>query len=370
MKLNLKLLEKNIDAIADYDFENKKIFGSAYYVYQADNLEFEKCYGTLSKKSDISVTNKTLFRLASMTKPITAIATLILVDRNLINLDDKVSKYLPELKDLHIFDDNGNDLGLPRNIPTIRNILSHSSGMGSSGEKLSKMKDEDMESIDSYIRFLCKTGLDFEPGTMQQYSGTGAFDVLTKIIEIVSEIDFLSFLKKEIFTPCNMPDTTFVMSDNQKERLAAMHNRVDGKNEEFVMPEGCVFENFPSTHFLGGAGLVSNLHDYSNFAKMLLNGGEINGKTLLSKNTFRQLCTEQFPNYHLESWGLGVRIIVDSSSALPINCFGWSGAYGSHFWIDPVNKIFAVFMKNSMVDGGAGNESAVNFEKAVYSSLA
>ena len=206
------------------------------------------------------------------------------------------------------------------------------------------------------------------------YSGTGSFDVLTKIIEIVSGMDYLSFLKKEVFEPCGMVDTTFEPTESQQARMVAMHDRKDGENVVSQMPAGCIFEIYPSTHYLGGAGLVSTLSDYGKFAKMLLNQGKTENGELLKEKTFKQLCTAQVPKSIMPGnarWGLGVRVITeDSHPNLPKGSFGWSGAYGTHFWIDPVNKIFAVFMKNSKVDGGAGNESAVKFEKAVYSSFA
>ena len=371
--LRVKRLAENIDSIAQYDIINNKVFGSAYYVYQEGNLTLERCYGTFLLNSDAPVTNSTLFRLASMTKPVTSIAALILVDRGLLSLDDSVDAYLPQLKKVHIVDSLHSDLGAPKKIPTIRQILSHTSGIGSYNEKLQDRLARDKETLDNTISFLAKSGLDFEPGSKQMYSGSAAFDVLTKIIEIVSGMDFLSFLEKEIFGPCNMPDTTFIPNTNQYARLADMHTRIDGENAIFEMEKGCIFEDFPCTHFLGGAGLASTLHDYCNFAKMLLHKGKFENHRIIREETFNQLCTCQvsadiMPG--LERWGLGVRVIAeDSYPYLPTGAFGWSGAYGSHFWIDPVNHIFAVFMKNSKVDGGGGNESARNFEKAVYSSF-
>jgi CubicO group peptidase (beta-lactamase class C family) len=208
---------------------------------------------------------------------------------------------------------------------------------------------------------------------MEMYSGVGAFDVLTKIIQIVTETDYLSFLKKEIFDPCEMIDTTFVPTLEQKSRMMEMHQRSDGKNIAFKMPSGCVFESYPHTHYLGGAGLVSTLCDYSKFAKMLLHRGKTKSGRLIREESFDLLCTPQVSSDIMqgnERWGLGVRVITDSSYPyLPKGSFGWSGAYGSHFWIDPVNRIVAVFMKNSKFDGGAANESARNFEEAVYTSI-
>ena len=152
-----------------------------------------------------------------------------------------------------------------------------------------------------------------------------------------------------------------------------MHAKIDNENASFKMKEGCIFEDFPWTLYLGGAGLVSSLQDYCNFAKMLLNKGKTDKGQLISEKTFNSLCTPQVSEDIMpenERWGLGVRVITDESYPyLPKGTFGWSGAYGSHFWIDPINRIFAVYMKNSKYDGGGGNQSAVNFERAVYASF-
>ncbi len=372
MKLpDFERLQEKIDGIAEYDFSNHKVFGSAYWVYQ-DGKTFERCYGTEELNSSTPITASTVFRLASMTKPITAVATLILVERGLLSLDDPVDKFLPEFKDIKITEIDGNSYA-PKKIPTIKNILTHTSGIAGESKKFATMTEADKLTLDAAIAFYLKSGLDYEPGTKAAYNGFAAFDVLTKIIEIVSKNDYLEFLKKEIFAPCEMPDTTFVPTMEQNQRMVEMHTRVDEENSVFEMPEGCIFENFPCTHYLGGAGLVSTLRDYSNFAKMLLSRGQTPGGRILSESIFSQLCTPQVSKEIMpqkERWGLGVRVIAEESTHLiPVGCFGWSGAYGSHFWIDPDHRIAAVFMKNSKIDGGSGNESARNFEKAVYASF-
>lgn len=220
---------------------------------------------------------------------------------------------------------------------------------------------------------MANLGLDFAPGNAQTYSPVGAYDVLSKIIEIVSQMDFADFLKKEIFTPCNMVDTTFEPNSEQQKRFVDMHLRRDGQNTVYEMPKGCMFEDYPKEHHLGGAGLASTLKDYCSFAKMLLNRGKVGDIQLLSEKLFDLIGTPHIPKEIMpqnERWGFGVRVVTESDYPyLPVGCYGWSGAYGPHFWIDHKNKIFAVFMKNSKTDGGGGNESARNFEKSVYSSL-
>ena len=363
-------LAANIEEIAKYDFDNQKVFGAAYYVYYNGEV-YEKCYGATSVNVATPITDTTLFRLASMTKPITAVATLMLVERGQLSLDDGVDTFLPEFKNVKIKDAQGNE-ATPKKLPTIRNILSHTSGIGSNAEKIALMTAEDRATLDSAVAFYVRSGLDFEPSSMQAYSGTGAFDVLTKIIEKVTGEDYLRFLTREIFEPCDMQDTTFLPTDEQQQRMVAMHNKVNGENAVFEMAEGCIFENVPSSHYLGGAGLVSTLRDYCNFAKMLLNKGETEQGRILQAESVEMLSSGQVSEKIMPGstrWGLGVRVIVDNTHPyLTKGCFGWSGAYGSHFWVDPVNNLFAVYMKNSKFDGGAGNQSANNFEIAVNNS--
>ena len=369
MKLDMVTLAENIDKAAQYDFVTNKVFGSAYYVYQ-DGVAYEKCYGDGALNADMPITNTSIFRLASMTKPITAMATLILVESGALSLDDTIDTYLPEFKDIKII--QGSSVTTPQNIPTIRSLLNHTSGIGCDETKLVKMTGSDKATLDASIAFFVKHGLDFEPGSKQQYSGFGAFDVLTKIIEKVSGTDYLSFLQEYLFTPCGMMDTTFTPNSQQKGRMVAMHNRVDGKNTVAFMPNGCVYADFPATHYMGGAGLVSTLSDYSKFAEMLLNKGKVGKSKIVKESTFNSLCTPQVSTDIMPGhtqWGLGVRVISEGHPYMPEGTFGWSGAYGSHFWVDPANKIFAVYMKNSLTDGGAGNESATKFEQAVYSSF-
>lgn len=376
-KLNKELLNTNIEKAAQYDFDNQKVFGSAYCVMQEDAVVCEKCFGTTSLDTREPVTKNTIFRLASMTKPITAIAALILVERGLLSLSDKVADYLPEFKDVHITEISKTgelvDLGKAKNEITVLHLLTHSSGIGSIAmSKSGRMTEEDKKSIDNTIKFFVNIGLDYEPGTKQYYSGIAAFDVLVKIMEQITQTDYLTFLHREIFEPCDMADTTFVPTPAQWGRIIAMHNRVDGRNSVAKMKENCVLRDYPCTHYLGGGGLLSTLEDYTKFARMLLNRGKTPKKQIINEETFRLLHTAYVPqrtniNVH---WGLGVRVVTgEGYETLPVGAFGWSGAYGSHFWIDPANQVAAIFMKNSQFDGGSRSESGRNFEKAVHDSF-
>ena len=373
-KLDKALLADHIAQTAEYDLTHGKAFGSAYWVMQDGEVVYERCFGHTAARGAEPVTADTLFRLASMTKPVTAFAALILVDRGLLRLSDPVAAYLPAFAVVAVTDvaEDGSlvTLGDPQNPPNIRHILTHTSGIGSDWRKIDRMTAADKQTVEATVAFHRQMGLDFHPGTRQQYSGSGAFDVLVNIIETVTKTDFLSFLQKEIFIPLGMHDTTFTPSAEQWGRMIAMHTAVDGHNADFPMREGCVMGDYPCTHYLGGAGLASTLRDYAAFAAMLLNRGQ----GLISEDTFSLMCTPSVPEEIMpihERWGLGVRVITkEYYEDLPVGSFGWSGAYGTHFFVDPVNKIAGVYMRNSRVDGGSGSESARNFERAVHRSFA
>lgn len=368
--LKEEILIQQIDAIAQYDLENENVFGSSYFVYQNGRMVFKKHYGETGDGNP--VTDATLFRLASMTKPITAAAMLLLEDRGYLSLSDPVSRYLPDFAHLHIRScEDGSDLGETKTEPTILSLLTHASGFGISTNV--ELSPEQRENISQTVAAFIKLGLKFEPFRGQEYSAYAAFDVLAAIAQKVTGEEYGTFLQRELLEPCGMKDTTFAPSPEQWERVIKMHRRVDGKSAVAPTFPGCVFENFPCSHMLAGAGLVSSLEDYARFAIMLLHKGQTDKGTLLSARAVDKMSKAYVPPEVMpgnQNWGLGVRVVVgEDYKMLPVGSFGWSGAYGSHFWIDPENELCAVYMKNSHVDGGAGNSSACRFEKAVQEAL-
>ncbi len=371
-KIDFEKLSENIENAVRHDFSDNKIFGSSYFVYQEGSPVFMRCYGFTSTEKTTAVTKDTLFRLASMTKPITAVAALILVDRGLLSLSEPIYTYIDSFRDIRITtlrDGILHDEGKPVTPPTVRDLLTHTSGIGCDPDKMSLLTAKDKLSVDSYVDFHLRTGLDFEPCSRQAYSPLAAFDVMAKIIEIISKTDFQSFLRKEIFAPLAMSDTGFTLTCEQWNRLIKMHNRKDGESVVDTVSEGCVFEDYVCEHYTGGAGLASTLSDYAKFAQMLL----LDGEGIVSKDVFRLMRTPQVSPEIMPGntrWGLGVRVITEESYPyLSVGTYGWSGAYGSHFFVDPENRFAAVYMKNSRFDGGAGNESAVMFEKCVHDVL-
>lgn len=376
--LNAEKLKENIDKRVFADIAAGNISASALVVNQSGKEIFRAFYGNELEGEMLPIGEGTLFRLASMTKPITAVAALILIDRGLLSLDDEVEKYLPEFGDMQVITEVvGDDVKTaPSPVkPTVKHLLSHSSGIGS-GRAItlftSKATADDKRDVESYVSFLSRQPLSYVPGKAQEYSGVAAHDVLVAIMQSVIGEDYEQFIKREIFDKCGMKDTFFAPSADQKARIVGMHAKVDGKSVPGWVNEGCTFEDFPSTHYLGGAGMISSLDDYSNFAEMLRAGGVFGGKRIVSEDAVKLMSTPLIPKQIMPtnwSWGLSVRVITEPGTHLPVGVYGWSGAYGSHFWIDPENEITAVYMKNSRHDGGSGAVTSYNFELDVYASL-
>ncbi|MBE7036731.1 MAG: beta-lactamase family protein [Ruminococcaceae bacterium] len=364
-------LEYNIHEIAKYDLENDNVFGSSYVVIQNGQEVFKKHFGVMGPNEKKSVNDHTIYRIASMSKPITAIAVLILVDRGMLSLNDPVKKFLPEFKDIHITTADGTDLGIATTDMTVLHLLTHTSGIGNS--KSFQMCDKDKKTVNDTVNFFAKAGLDFNPFTKQVYSAIAAFDVLVKIIETITGEDFEEFLQRELFNPCLMKDTTFSPTSEQMLRIIAMHDKKDEKRIIGKTFEGCVFGDYPFGHNLGGAGLVSTLPDYAHFVTMLLDNGKTENKQIISEKTLKLLSHPHVTKEDLPgnfNRGLGVRVVTENDeSILPLGSYGWSGSYGTHFWIDPENNIACVYMKNSHIDVRGDGQSAMNFEHAVYDAL-
>lgn len=378
-KLNPELLAENIEQRVNADIAAHNICAASVIVNQDGKRIYKKHFGVTFPDRDEAVSDSTVYRLASMTKPIMATAMLILVDRGLVSLDDKVEKYLPVFADMSIGEIADGELRFVRKNPTpptIRNLLTHTSGIGSGsvGDRtFAMMTMDEHTTLDSAVNAYAKQLLSFEPGTKQEYSPIAAFDVTARIIELLSGKDIEDFLQENIFAPCNMTDTTFVPSDEMRARMVCMHTKEAERSWYDTMPDACVFETIPVTHPLGGGGLVSTAEDYSKFAEMLLCGGLCGDRRIVSEALIAEMATVQVPlDFHPgpEHWGLGVRVISgEAYEKLPVGTFGWSGAYGTHFWVDPANRVTAIYMKNSRHDGGSGAETAANFERDVFASF-
>ncbi|MBQ7378668.1 MAG: serine hydrolase [Clostridia bacterium] len=378
-KLNMQKLNELVDARVLADIESGKVGGAALCVAQNGEILLHKTYGYQNATTKEPLRADAMFRLASMTKPITAVAALIAQEQGLLSIDDELCKYIPAYAHMKIGHmENGQpvydkDAQTPI---TIKHLLSHTSGIGTleiGDHAWGTMPEENSKTPEGVMEWLSDKMLAFEPYTAQWYSPVAAFVAVARIIEIVSGMAYNEYLDKYLFGPLGMKDTTFDLNEDQKARMIAMHNYTEEQGG-FAVPKSVetIFENVPNTQCCGGAGLAATLDDYVKFGEMLTLGGTLDGVRIISPESVAQMATVQVTDAIMPppiQWGLGVRVISADGYQMPKGCFGWSGAYGTHYWSDPENKITAIYMKNSGYDGGAGALTSFMFEQDVYAAM-
>ncbi len=357
------------------------ITGAVMYVARKGQIAYLEAQGTMDLETKTPMTRDSMFRMASMTKPVIGTAIMMMLEEGKLQLGDPVSKYIPEFKGMKVgvLTEAGRGPGNPpkfytvpaeRDI-TIKDLLTHTSGLSSGPMGQSegaKIRRKPEETLADYIPRLGSTPLEFQPGTHWMYSPSDGFDVLARIVEVTSGIPLNRFLKQRIFDPLDMPDTSHYPTDAQMSRLATVYQKTaDGlkKNENSLSMSSKVY-------FAGGGGLVSTVDDYSHFAQMLANGGELNGRRLLSPRTVKLMSSVHIP-YTLpgrtlgEGYGLSVRVMQDAivgNHRISDGSFGWSGAYGTHFWVDPKEDIVAVMMIQTPI-----RDMRPEFENAVMQAV-
>jgi len=315
--------------------------GAVTLVAQNGRIVHFETRGVIDVDSRKPLPKDAIFPLASLTKPVTAAAILMLIEEGKVRLTDPVSRFIPAFADATVAVTGGRTVAASRAV-TIRDLLTHTSGIVSPA----RIPTESGATLADYIPRFAKEPLEFQPGSHWTYSNTVAFDMLARVIEVASGQPYDRFLRDRIFEPLGMNDTAHALTDAQKQRLATRYD---------VAPDG-LRKNVRSTdtpmYFGGGWGLNSTAQDYYRFAQMLLNKGELDGKRLLSRRAVELMESPHIPDTLPgrtpgTAWGLGVRVITDAGRAgvwLSDGSFGWTGASGTHFWIDPTENLVAVLM--------------------------
>ncbi len=382
--LNIDKLHAALTKRSEKDIKEGMITSSQILINQGGKRVYQAEFGTNGVNGEKLSRNAT-YRIASMTKPVTTLAVLLEAERGNLDLQDPITKYLQGYEKLPIAQLIDGQLRIIDKSETpirIFHLLSHTSGI-EMGDIITavtaKMTEGQKKSLQEVVEHFADKPLFFETGTAQSYGPHVAFDVAARIVEIVSGMDFASYVKENIFDVIGMTDTTFTPTKEQWQRIVKKH-RLDENGRAVNSPDDYehIYGDNPLTYYCGGAGLMSTAEDYSAFAETLLNGGVApNGKRVISEEFLRHMYTPYCPPQLMDiatqatgvTWGLGVRLFTNDNGKLPKGSFGWSGAYGTHFWVDPVNKITAIYMKNSDYCGGAGCSTAENFEDDVMGSL-
>lgn len=325
-------------------------------------VSFEK-YGLMDAGKPMQL--NAIFRIASMTKPITSVAVMMLYDEGYFQLDDPVSKYIPEFKDLKVFssiDKNGINLVNQVRPMTIRNLLMHTSGLTSGGEntpvdsiyRAANLSDGTLKDM---IQKLAKIPLLYQPGTRWQYSRSS--DVLAYLVEVISGRPFNVFIQERIFKPLKMEDTDYSVSKEKLNRVSAVYSLADSIGIKVLTNPEINNVSAPVTFFSGNGGLLSTSTDYMIFSQMLLNKGEYDGVRLLRSKTVDLMTANHISNEIMPNddffgplltgmgYGLGFAVLKENNQSNLIGSAGsywWAGTANTYFYIDPQEDLILIFM--------------------------
>lgn len=381
-KLNKALLENKVKNRIEENIKLGNLGGAAAVVLQNGETVCDLRIGLKNVMTGEKLTKNTLFRLASLTKPVAGIASMLAVEKGYFKLHNKVSDYFPEIKNMYVGKlENGVVVPdrLPQNELIIRDLLTHTSGIMAENALCALQQNllpasayETNKAMVEYV--LNHTYFTFEPTKASAYSGYAAFDIMALIIEQKSGLSYAQFIDKYIFSPLGIKDITFKPTEDQWARMITMTDKVTGNKSVAIDMGKHTFEGFGLDYTCAGASLTGTIEDYTILGEMLRRGGEYGGVRILKPESVEAIRTPYVPMGTVglspyDSWGLGVRVTVNNP-VLPKGCYGWSGAYGAHFWVDPKNQITALFMKNSRWhDSHGGGKTATDFEKDVMDSL-
>ena len=378
-KLNKEKLNKLLTERLAGNIKEAKTAGAEIIVMQSGE---ELCHITMGYKNAIKgemLTPGCMYRLASMTKPVTAVAVLIGVQNGWFSLDDYVKDYLPEFSDMEVAVLKDEKIVIDHKAKSdlkIWQMLSHCSGILAEtelGNMILERGDKSIyTSIDTMLEFTSRQPLAFDPEEYTAYTAFASFDALAKIIENKSGVKYSEFIQKNIFEPLGIKNITFHPTDEQWEKFVTLHDRSDSKTLVTVDSGKHIYEGNELTYECAGGGLAGTAEDYAKFAQMLCNGGSFNGVQIVSKELIEEMKKPRVPDFTPgrepnDSWGFGVRVKVHEDW-LPEGIFGWSGAYGTHFWVDQENEIVAVYLRNMRwYDSQGPGKLGAEFEKDVMS---
>lgn len=332
--------------------ENGKLAGISTLIFKDGVIVQRKNYGYADMENQKPVTDSTIFRIYSMTKPVTAAALMTLYDEGKFELDDKVSEYLPDFEGMMVYNAETKSEEPQEEEMTIRHLLTHTSGIPYGWDQQayvdSLYRARGGSGWDGIlaekIKILTEIPLKHQPGTIWEY-GLG-IDVAGYLIEVLSGMPLDEYFEQEIFNPLNMDDSGFYVPESKHNRFSKLYTK--NKEGELVEMQGMMSTIFksPVTLFSGGGGLVSTADDYLKFCRMLLNGGELNGVRILESTTAEMIITDQLPELaeYKEEIGYGLAGSVDLTRGV----YGWAGAASTKFWIDPANEMIIMIFAQLM----------------------
>ena len=374
-----QMLQRRIDA--------GDLAGAVAAVARKGKVAHLSAHGVMDLESKQPMTPATMFRIASMTKPVVGVAIMMLVEESRLHLNDPVSRYIPEFRGMKVAVAQPAGRGggtapgaaAPQfyTVPaqreiTVKDLLTHVSGLGSGpmgNSDIAKVARKDGETLADYIPRLGTTALEFQPGSRWAYSAGAGFETLGRIIEIVSGMPLDRFFRTRIFDPLGMKDIAFWPTDAQMRRVATVYARDAKGLTKSATPNDTLSRN---VYFRASGGLYSTAEDYIPLGIMLTNGGEMNGRRLLGRKTVEMLGAVHVPDTLPgrpagEGYGLSVRVVTNHAARntmLSDGTYGWTGAQGTHFFVDPKEQLVGVLMVQT-----SNGEIQREFEDLVAQSI-
>ena len=416
---------QRVNQVIQRAIDAKQIAGAVTVVARRGKVAHFEAQGMMDLEARTPMRKDAIFRMASMSKPVTGVAILMLLEEGKVRLNDPVSRFIPEFKDTRVAvaapaaaaattpsgtppaagrgapaasgaaaqrgagtagqqAGRGRGRGAPQEISyvpasrpiTVRDLLTHTSGLASGGagsREAGRLAPRDTSSnLAAYVPKLGAAPLDFQPGTEWRYSALAGMETLGRIVEVASGLPFDQFLKQRIFDPLGMKDTGFFPTDDKQPRVATLYDRENNQLARAETPSWLATR----TLFSGGGGLWSTAEDYLQFAQMLVNGGQLNGKRLLGPRTVDLMGSNHLGDLYAKSgasrsgmgWGLSVEVVVDPVAAnrrTSQGSFGWDGAFGTHFWVDRTEQIAGILL----IQQGVQSQLNRDFENAVMQAI-
>lgn len=359
---------QRVDELINTHVTNQWIPGAVVLIARNGKIIHLKSYGYRQTETKTPLKTNDIFRIASQTKAITSLAVMMLWEEGKFLLDEPVSKYIPEFKQPKVLASvNWSDTSyttLPaKSEITIRHLLTHTSGIDYAGIGSQEFKavyakagvpsgiGNDQMVLADKMKILGSLPLKHHPG--EQYTYGLNTDVLGYLVEVVSGLSLDQFFRTRIFQPLGMNDTYFYLPKEKHARLVTLYQSKNG----LVAPVSTTaydnvnpnYPNLAGKYFSGGAGLSSTVEDYARFLQLFLNKGEYNGVRLVSRKTVELMLTDQLPKTMSNAFGLGFGLETeknDGQSVLSLGSFSWGGAFNTHYWADPQEKLVALIFTN------------------------
>ena len=351
-----------IDTAMQRHIDAGDIQGAVTAVARRGKVVHFKAHGLMDVEAERPMARDAVFIMMSSTKPVLGVAAMMMIEEGLIRPNDPVEKYIPEFADMQVAvlaepaDEDISPFRVDRENPpahrlvpaetpiTVQHLLTHTSGLASGGlGSLVSGQGAERDTLASYIPTLGDMVLDFQPGSRWTYSGGTGLDVVARIIEIVSGEPYDEFVQKRIFDPLEMTDTHYNLPPAKESRRVV----IAGRDLSRWMGE--------TTYFSGSYGLSSTAKDYLHFEQMLLNGGELFGRRLLSPRSVAMMGSDHLDGLYRgftqtakgQGFGYTVSVVLDpiaADSRRSVGAFGWGGAFGTRSWTDPAEELVGVIM--------------------------